>query len=151
MNIVALSIVAVTCSVTYNGKFRYPLVWRYLKATIILWLICIMPSASHVNHFDKPNSNGLRSLYCSSSVRLYPDLSAGSFDLLLDRANRNSIFRHLLRYKVEHRQRMSQSHHEHSYVYAATKEIKTALSLLAKCDYNRYSNNKISERHRKII
>jgi len=82
-----VTIVIATCSVTYNGKFRYSLAWRCLKATIILRFICIMPSASHVNHFDKLNGNGLCSLFLSLSlyVWMYRDL-LGSFDLLFGRA-----------------------------------------------------------------
>lgn len=97
-----VTIVTVTCSVTYNGKFRYSLAWRCLKATIILRLICIIPSASHVNHFDKLNSNGLRFLSPSfppsppRSVSIFlflstfdcTRISAGSFDLLFSRADR---------------------------------------------------------------
>jgi len=74
-----VTIVIATCSVTYNGKFRYSLAWRCLKATIILRFICIMPSASHVNHFDKLNGNGLCSLFLSLSLYLDVSGSLGEF------------------------------------------------------------------------
>lgn len=87
----------------------------------------------------------------STVVRLFDctGISAGSFDLLLHRADRNSIFRHLLRYKVEHRQRMSQRATANIPIYSATKGTKNALSLLAKHDYNGYSDDKISDRYHK--
>lgn len=146
----------------YNGKFRYSLAWRCLKATIILRLICIMPSASHVNHFDKLNSNGLRSRslflprflslslsLCSSLRSIVPGSLWGvSIYCSAVPTSYTAIQFFGIRYKVEYRQRVCQSYHGYS-TYPVTKEIKNASLLLEKRDYVKYSNDTAFKRRRK--
>lgn len=58
-------------SINFRRKFSDALVCRCPKGTIILRIICIMPTGIHVNHFDKPNSNSLRSTRSSISLCIY--------------------------------------------------------------------------------